>query len=254
MPYHEGWRALCPFHDERNPSLQVGPGPGYYCYACEASGSLDTLARHLGLLPPEDEYYLRVPEYNTSSSFSVIGRAVREYDYVDADGTLLFRVVRHESPKSFSLRRPCWWKGKLLGMMSGYSGRKVPYRLNRLTQQPDRLVVFVEGEKDVQNLERCGFLATTTPLGAAAWHNGYATFFTGRRVLCIPDNDERGRKYMDGVQRSLARVNARCRQLHLAGLKDGGDVSDWLQEHTLEELRGLIQEATDEIINGRTIM
>lgn len=34
------YRCLCPFHDDRNPSMLVNEGPGYYyCFSCGATGN-----------------------------------------------------------------------------------------------------------------------------------------------------------------------------------------------------------------------
>jgi DNA primase len=36
----DSYRCLCPFHDDRNPSMLVNEGPGYYyCFSCGATGT-----------------------------------------------------------------------------------------------------------------------------------------------------------------------------------------------------------------------
>jgi hypothetical protein len=50
-----GYTALCPFHDDHNPSLMVFENGGFYCRACQEKGTLYYLARHLGIAGASDK-------------------------------------------------------------------------------------------------------------------------------------------------------------------------------------------------------
>jgi len=50
-----GYTALCPFHDDHNPSLMVFENGGFYCRACQEKGTLYYLARHLGIADASDK-------------------------------------------------------------------------------------------------------------------------------------------------------------------------------------------------------
>ena len=40
------YKTLCPFHDDKNPSLSVNDEKGlYYCYSCKAGGNLITFIK-----------------------------------------------------------------------------------------------------------------------------------------------------------------------------------------------------------------
>jgi DNA primase len=60
----EGYTALCPFHDDHNPSLVVFTEkpyyPGFYCRAagCNARGGLRQLAQRLGIVKGEEEKHI----------------------------------------------------------------------------------------------------------------------------------------------------------------------------------------------------
>jgi DNA polymerase I-like protein with 3'-5' exonuclease and polymerase domains len=47
-------KILCPFHDDRNPSLQVYADGHYHCYGCGAHGEVEELAEHVSapVAPP----------------------------------------------------------------------------------------------------------------------------------------------------------------------------------------------------------
>ena len=199
------------------------------------------LGEYLGLLPLDHEYYGRVPITRSGSGTQSAGKAVQWYSYFDAKGVLVHQVVRCV-PKSF-FQRHLDSRGNWVYNMQGV--QPVLYRLPELAARPDELVIFVEGEKDVHTVERLGFLATTSPMGAQAWHRRYASSLAGRRVVCLPDCNDAGREYMGRVQSDVGRCGGDARILNLAGLAEGEDVTDWLKTHTADELRELIKEAQD---------
>src|SRR5690606_34446733 len=116
---------------------------------------------------------------------------------------LLFEVVR-KTGKQFLQRRPDGAGGWVWGTKGV---RRVPYRLRELvTDDMDRLVHIVEGEKDVDALMKRGFAATCNPGGAGKWSAvaGVAReVLRDRDVLVIADADEVGRKHAREVADSL---------------------------------------------------
>src|SRR5437870_989585 len=128
------------------------------------------------------------------------GRIVATYEYVDADGTLLFQKVRLE-PKDFFLRRPdpvnpgAWIKGR-------GKAQQVLYWLPQTREAVAHAeVVYVpEGEKDVVALVGLGLAATCNPDGAdksgkSKWLDIHTAALTGAHVLVLPDNDASGRAH-----------------------------------------------------------
>lgn len=88
---HGQLKGLCPFHDDRHPSLSINLETGsWFCHACMIGGGPSHFAKRLGVSPPEDG---KGDDIETT------------YDYKDEEGRLLFQVVRFRG-KQFRQRRP----------------------------------------------------------------------------------------------------------------------------------------------------
>jgi hypothetical protein len=143
---------------------------------------------------------------------------VAEYKYHDEKGAYLFSVCRFE-PKGFAQRTAAGW---------GLNGtRRVLYRLPRVLEAiaEEELVFVVEGEKDVDNLEKIGLYATTSPMGAGKWRDEYSDSLQWALACIIPDNDGPGRAHAEHVGRSL---QGKAKSVQILTLDQGKDVSDWL--------------------------
>jgi putative DNA primase/helicase len=79
-------------------------------------------------------------------------------------------------------------------------------------------------------------LATTSPGGAGKWCEGYNAWLKDRDVIILPDNDEVGRKHANQVAKSIIGAANRVRIVQFPNLDDHGDVSDYSDKHSLEEL------------------
>lgn len=160
-------------------------------------------------------------------------RIVATYDYTDEMGRVLYQVVRTD-PKGFYQRRPDGRGGWTNGLGDV---RRVLFRLHEIVNRRNWPVIVVEGEKDAIALERIGLLSTTSAMGAGNWLDIYARSLRGRRVVVIPDNDEPGIQHAERVAGSLLVGRAASvRLVRLPGLVEKGDVSDWLQSHSKDDL------------------
>jgi putative DNA primase/helicase len=235
----KGWKALCPVHSEREPSLEVKAGdagrPLLYCHGCNAD--FDALCSAIGFRPSE-----LLPDQEPSSNGRLPPQRETTYDYTDADGKLLYQVVRRHGRK-FLQRRPDG-KGDWIWNLEGVT--PVLYRLPAVIAavQAKRTIFIVEGEKDVHTLEAWKLVATTNSGGAEKWGPSHTRALIGARVVILPDNDEKGHRHMLLVAHSLRRGAEWIRVLDLPGLPDKGDVSDWVQAGgTYDEFTRLAREA-----------
>ena len=63
-------------------------------------------------------------------------------------------------------------------------------------------------------------------------------------MVLLPDNDESGVKGIEKILGHLVKAASRVRMLHLQGLPDNGDLSDWfnVEGNDAESLQPLIKE------------
>jgi hypothetical protein len=176
---------------------------------------------------------------SSSESEEAAPRVVAAYDYVNADGEVLYEVQRLE-PKAFRQRRP------LNGGGYAYSlgdVEPVIYRLPELLKFPDATVFFCEGEKDTDRLGSLGLTATTIS-GSTKWTPALAEPLRGRDVIILIDNDKIGATKANKAAHALHDVAASVRLALLPGLPPGGDVSDYLDAgHSKEQLERVCLDA-----------
>ncbi len=217
----KGWVALCPAHDDRNPSLSISEGAeGRTLLNCQAGCSFEAVCAAMGV----DTRSLG-PDVTDRSAIKTRPRIIATYDYVDEQRNLLFQAVRFD-PKGFRPRMP---DGKGDWVWSLAAARRVLYRLPEILTAGSAVIVFaVEGEKDADKLAGLGLLATTNVGGAGKWRNEYNECLRGRHVVILPDNDKPGCESAEKVARSLYGIAASVRVLLLPKLPDKGDVSDWI--------------------------
>ena len=149
------------------------------------------------------------------------GKIVAAYDYTDADGALLYQVLKYE-PKNFRQRRPDGNGGWIWHL----DERRVPYRWPDLLKFPDASVFVCEGEKDANRVAALELCATTTAAGK--WTPECIAALAGRDVLIMEDNDDAGRTKALAAAQALHGTAKTIRIVSLPGLPDKGDVSDWL--------------------------
>jgi hypothetical protein len=236
------YEGSCPHpeHGKRRgdvrPSLSVSEGDdGRALLNCHANCPTEEILAAIDL-SMSDLFEQR--EGNGSNSAREI---VEIYDYTDETGMLLFQSVRFE-PKCFSQRRPDGNGGWIYkGIFKNGTG-PVLYRLPRVVEavREGRTIFVVEGEKDVHRLEREGLTATTNPMGAGKWREGFSDTLAGADVKIIPDNDRPGRKHARQVARSLRGKARNVQIVELPGLPVGDDVCDFFDEGgTGEQLQSL---------------
>jgi hypothetical protein len=156
-PFRADGRRAVPAHDDKRASLSIGQGDdGRALVKCHAGCAASAIVEAIGLTIRDLMPDAAVMSHNA-------GRIVKTYPYRDERGDLLFEVVRKE-PKNFYQRRPDGSGGWINRLADT---RRVIYFLDVLHKRRPEALFVVEGEKDVENRESIGIIATTNPGGAS---------------------------------------------------------------------------------------
>lgn len=194
--YGQGWKAICPAHDDRSPSLHVRLGEDgralLHCFAgCPPEAVVEKLGLSMAdLFPPKDAQARRIvaeTDYRVCDEHGVVQGIHRRRDY-------------SEGKKDVTWLAP---DGR-----AGLNGRKLEtmpfYGSEHLAARPDEPVIVCEGEKAAQALLDAGYLAVGTVTGASSAPNAEVlSVLIGREVFLWPDHDEQGMGHMLRIARTL---------------------------------------------------
>ena len=153
-----------------------------------------------------------------------------KYQYNDGNGRLLYTVVKFANKEFRRLRTDV--TGKEIWNWDGI--KQVPYRWPDIKDH--RAVIFVEGEKDADNLHDIDLVATTIAGGSNAWSpllkkqsDFPEKYFSGfDQAFIIPDNDESGKKFAQETGEHIREHVSKVWIVNIPNLSKGGDVTDYL--------------------------
>ena len=242
--------GLCPFHKDSHPSLSVNAEKKLWtCRACGKGGSQidfvmlsDGLSFNDALMRIAEESVGHAPprrppmvvERTATRTPPLLPTAI--YRYTNAAGTVVGIKKRFEpagSRKLFTWSHPDGSSGQ------PDAAKGLVYNLPAVVDaiRTGRTVLVVEGEKCVDKLTSVGLVATTNPDGAGGgWKPAHSEHLRGADVVVLPDNDEVGRRHAANIVRLLEGKAKSVRVCELPGLPEKGDVVDFLEQHTPEEL------------------
>lgn len=226
---HHQWEAICPAHDDDQPSLSVSIGDNEKIVIhCHTGCSPATVLKSLGLT-----FSSLLPDAPTEPTSTL--NFAETYEYCDESGTVLSRVgrlIKSDGSKDFKQQQPIaggGWKNGVKGI------RDVVYMLPEvLASDPSEPVFIVEGEKDVRNLMKRGYIATCNRGGASKnpnrpkWKRHHSEQLQGRHLVILPDNDTAGAKHAEAIVQQSQGLAASIRIVNLLDLPPKGDFSDWL--------------------------
>ncbi len=188
------WQVLCPFHEDKNPSMTVNPKTGLFnCFACGAKGGfIDFYMKQHGV-----DFSAAIKKMCADAGIHEQNpQIVKTYDYTDHNGKLITQTVRYE-PKKFSQR--AMQNGQWVWSLKGVN--TVLYNMPAILKAD--IVLIMEGEKDCDTAKSIGITATTCPMGAGKWREWYNAPLAGKIVVLVPDNDPVGIKHMIQVGNAL---------------------------------------------------
>lgn len=222
--------ALCPFHEDKKPSLSVFQRNGTWgwkCHRCDRGGTIiDFVMKKEGIGLP-GEAARRVMELegtheNPGQDPKSKLKIVRIHSYRDEKGGELWQKVKI-ADGSFRCRRK-GPDGKWIYNLEGI--RRVPYRLSAIKDEP--AVVICEGEKDADTLAGLGYPTTSGPSGKDSWPDEIIPIFQGKEVRVLFDvgQNEAAR----ALAKKLSPVCPYIAILHVPLQDHEADITDYLDQ------------------------
>lgn len=261
-----GWLALCPYHEldggKHRPSLAVAQTQdGKALLRCFANCPTELVLERLDLrwqdlwpdsvrpkvlgngqsiTKPADGNGQAGKSYPTVEAALTdlqrsLGRPTGLWPYHNTAGELVGLVCRFGLPggeKSYRPLTPCQDGWRIAAM-------KEPRPLYRLSDllaaDPRTPIVVCEGEKAAEAARLCGLQAITSSGGAQAAAKTDWTPLAGRKVIILPDNDESGLQYAQGVARLALEAGAASVKIvrlsdYCPLLPEHGDIADVLAD------------------------
>lgn len=262
------WWTRCPAHDDTHPSLSVSVYNGFVDLKC---WSHNCRPKEIGShLPPElrekarqawveskklssDQDLIPVPidsdpaeERRFPGSPAGIvhhpqfGNCDLVYWFVDECGGYRYCEARWGHGKEKQIRVLSWDLSSEEWLWKQPEDRyRVIYKLREVREgiRQGREILFVEGPKDADRLFEAGIIATTIQGGSSRnFLPQYNEALEGANLIILPDNDAPGFKFAERIQAGATRARF-VDVVNLPDLPPAGDVSDYLDSHSVEELK-----------------
>ena len=237
--YSNRAQCICPVHTDKQASLTISLKDNKILFRCHAGRNTESILGAVGLSFKDLGNY-EPPKWRERLEYGQKKHIEAVYDYKAADGKYLYSKVRFEGKEiryiTIDRENDRYDYCKTAGIATLY---RLPELLRAI--KSGYPVYIVEGEKDVETLRKLGYTATTAG-GVNDWKKEYAHYFTGAKVVILPDNDEPGLKLKDQIVKDLKHY-AHSIRWTTTSEADKGDVTDYLQKegHTKEELKCLVE-------------
>lgn len=231
----KSYQCLCKSHADKNSSLTITEEDNKILVYCHAGCTTQQVLSSVGLT--EKDLFNNVQQKP---------QKVAEYIYRDEENKPLYKVIRFE-PKNFMQAK--YIDGEWIYKMAGV--RYVLYNLPNVIKSD--VVYFVEGEKDADNLNSIGLVATTTAGGASGFKKRateYIKFLEAKTVYIVPDNDKAGYSYAEDIKNALEQTSAQIKVLKLSDeikdLSEKQDISDVIFKYGKEKTIEILQKLQSE--------
>jgi hypothetical protein len=212
----EGFKCTCPLHDDKEPSLWISEKDGFPVGHCKANCDNKQVNKYIYFKAIEIGYEKRASK-----------TPINIYQYRDIEGENTYQKYKFE-------------KGSKPPYLIKPKGAKL--HLYNLHLVPDADTVFIaEGEGDADTLTSYGLVGISAPNGASSWRDEYKEYLKGKEVYIIPDNDKAGICYARDILRSIPDAKLIGLPFPNFGDKINKDVSDYLTNHTFEQLTELFK-------------
>ena len=241
------YKCICPCHHDNQASLSIKDAGTKILIHCHAGCSTADILNAVGLseadLFPEKSISQPGKEPWQQYVEKQIGKKIdKVYDYVDPDGNYIYSKIRF-TPKDF--RIGIIENGRFKFGLGGKERKKAKAFYTpdlpgfRQAVSRGETVYYAEGEKDVDTLFNHGMYAVTCG-SSTDWSSGIHDLFKDANLIIFSDNDTQGQKLSTKIQNEVKHIARKASVVIPCTDIPKGDVSDYLENHTKQELMDLI--------------
>ena len=237
----KGWaNALCPAHDDNNPSLGIMEDGGLLVVKCQTGCPREKVLEAVQGLLGGATKKTGTKKAGKRAPRMPKGKHVASYTYSTVEGLPLALKKRYQlgDEKEFVWADP--QNPDVLGLPGKLHESELPlYNIEDVVRLAKRKVVFVEGEKAADALkEAYGVVATCLPGGSSSeLTDEQMEPLKGRTIVLWPDNDEPGRALMRTIADQLSGFVEEIITI-MPYVPPRGDAYNYVKAgHTKEQLR-----------------
>ncbi len=198
------YQCKCPTHNDKKASLTISEDKGKLLIYCHAGCETRDILEEVGLTFQDLGNY-QMPKWREKLEFGQGKQIEAVYNYCAADGRYSYSKIRFEGKQiryvTVDHKNDTYRYCKMKDVATLY---RLPELIRAV--RDGYPVYIVEGEKDVETLRKLGYTATTAG-GVKDWRKEYAYYFTGAKVVILPDNDEPGLNLKDQIMRDLIKAD-----------------------------------------------
>ena len=233
----------------------------YKCFACGRYGDIFSLYAEINNLSQTSDFPVIADElskkYHLPSSDYVNTQNYSNSDWIKTRSHVYSNINRDRIAVKTIYKKPDgsktarWERYEGNTLVKNLNGLQMPlYHVYNLTDNTKPLFI-VEGEKDVETMEKLGYIATTSPNGAGSkWKQSYTECIKNFDVIILADNDEVGLNHATNIAESIIQTARSVKlvpsQALYEPLQPKGDISDIVECIGSEKTIQLIES----VLNG----
>ena len=255
--------CICPGHSDNKPSLHISMGDIKIILDCKAKCNYKKILDKIGMKPEElyYDYYDKNRKQGNRMSPKQYGyekNCIDKYPYFRMDNGqqthIQYKMPGKRYPQGYNNNGE--WVSTLKDIdthLSIFCNVSIE-KLKQEAKQGKHLI-YAEGAKDVKTCGKYGLIGFTCG-SSGDWKKKKEVFkYIKNAVLIIfADNDEPGINSANGIKLYYEQLGGRATVIIPPGVSQKGDISDYMETHTKEELYELVENALNSTVTEKNLL
>ncbi len=244
------YHCICPKHQDNKPSLHVSMGNIKIILDCKAGCDYKAILDEIGLKPEQlyyDYYDKKQSDRMSRKQYGYEKNCIDKYPYFGIDTGLQnyikYRLQGKKFPQGYDKNGQ--WTNTLEDIDTSLSVFcNVSIDKLKQTAKQEKILHYTEGEKDCKTIGKYGLIGFTCG-SKGDWMKKREVFKYVKDALLIifSDNDAPGITSSQEIKAYYEQLGSRAVVIIPPGVEQGGDISDYMETHTKEDLYKLIDDA-----------